>query len=400
MKIKLRALRAQPHDNNGSQGVILSDPLGISTSTMFFPGVVVFLLSLMDGTRDAGGIRAGFQLHTGIPVSQDQVNDVIQKLDDAVFLDNEHYIKAYTEALNDYRSAPSRPPILAGQCYPAYSNKINLFFKQYFSRIEDSRESKNVRGLISPHIDFQRGGDIYARVWAAAKTAVTEADLIVILGTDHNEGEGRITLTCQSYETPFGIIQTDTKLIEELAKIIGKEAAFEFELNNRGEHSIESAIVWIQYLLDKAQTKVLPVLCGSFHNFFQAGISPLRSPTIALTVEFLRKLAGERRVLFVAAADMAHQGPAFGDPFPLDIVGYAKMNSDDEGILKLIGDGTAEEFYAEIARDCDKRHICGVSPIYIMKSIIPDVRGKLVGYAQCPASEDGTSQVSICGMIF
>ena len=34
-----------------------------------------------------------------------------------------------------------------------------------------------IRGLVSPHIDYQRGGLVYAQVWRAAAQAAREAEL-------------------------------------------------------------------------------------------------------------------------------------------------------------------------------------------------------------------------------
>jgi len=54
----------------------------------------------------------------------------------------------------------------------------------------------------------------------------------------------------------------------------------------------------------------------------------------------------------------------------------------------------------EVRTDGDQRRICGIPPIYVTLAVLAGMDGTVTGYAQCPASEDGTSIVSICGMVY
>jgi len=44
--------------------------------------------------------------------------------------------------------------------------------------------------------------------------------------------------------------------------------------------------------------------------------------------------------------------------------------------------------------------ISGLPPTYVALRLMGAVEGELAGYAQCPADDEGTSVVSICGMVF
>ena len=223
--------------------------------------------------------------------------------------------------------------------------------------------------------------------------------MVIILGTDHVDGKGSITLTTQDYETPLGVMPTDKGIVKEFADELGDDA-FVSELNHWGEHSIESALVWLQYLLGDKTCLVMPVLCGSFYTFIESGESPLKTKQIAKTVNMIRKLYQRKRTIIVAAADLAHMGPEFGDPIPMDISGRARMTRDDEELIKIICRGDAEDFYSLIQKEKDRRHVCGVPPIYIALASMPAARSIYAGYAICPASPDQTSLVSICGVLY
>ena len=113
-----------------------------------------------------------------------------------------------------------------------------------------------------------------------------------------------------------------------------------------------------------------------------------------------RRLANSQRTVVVAAADLSHVGPVFGDPSPVDIAGRAAVTKQDEELIETMTGGRADDFFSKIAIDGDRRHVCGVPPIYIALSALCGLKGTPTGYAICPASEDGTSVVSICGVLY
>jgi len=259
------------------------------------------------------------------------IENLISELDASTFLDNAHFAQALRSATEEYRRAKSRPPIMAGRSCPgdphelarllqghldaAHSRRVQgevpagvcgcppiLFLspKSGGQGVESaSRDTSDVvadmppwaadiNGIISPHIDFLRGGPVYGRVWAGAAPAVKEAELIVILGTDHNGGEGGITLTRQSYETPWGVVPADQDVVDGIVALAGEDAVFAGELRHRGEHSVEAALIWAHYLMMGKPCCVVPILCGSFESFIHQKVNPSTSSAVSATIEVLR----------------------------------------------------------------------------------------------------------------
>jgi AmmeMemoRadiSam system protein B len=434
----------QPAVHQGQQGILLADPLGISESTLFVPSALAPLLPLMDGSRDLGTLRTGFELRTGIPLSPSVIENVISELDASMFLDNASFAQAVEAATEEYRRAQSRPPIMAGRSCPGDARGLASLLQSHLDEarvrrvqgevpagglgvspnspllpprmwdrgLKASHETiseevtaqpawaSDIKGIISPHIDFLRGGPVYGKVWAAAAPAVKDAELIVILGTDHNGGEGEITLTRQSYETPWGIVPTDRETVDKIAALAKEDTVFGGELRHRGEHSVEAALIWAHHLRRARACRVVPILCGSFEPFIRQNVNPSTSSAVSATIEVLREAAGRRRTIIVAAADLAHVGPAFGDLLPLDLAARARLEAQDRRLLEILGKADPEAFLEEVRTDGDQRQICGTPPIYIMLEVLAGMKGTVTGYAQCPASEDGTSIVSICGMVY
>ena len=75
------------------------------------------------------------------------------------------------------------------------------------------------------------------------------------------------------------------------------------------------------------------------------------------------------------------------------------MRSQDQHLLDIMSSGNAEHFFKEILNERNRRHVCGFAPIYLALCVL-DTGGTLLGYEQCPASADGGSLVSICGMLY
>ena len=401
VKPKLREIHMQSAVHQGQQGILLTDPLGISERRLFVPTALAPLLPLIDGSRDLGTLRIGFELRTGIPLSPSVIENLISELDISRFLDNALFAQAVKAATEEYRQARSRPPIMAGRSCPGDPQELAALLQEHLGAMADIPSwAADIKGIISPHIDFPRGGPVYGKAWATAAPAVKEAEVVVILGTDHNGGEGEITLTRQDYETPWGIVPTDQEVVDQIAALAGEDDVFGGELHHRGEHSVEAALIWSHYLTRGKPCQVVPILCGSFESFIRQNVSPSQGRSISATIEVLRQTANKRRTVIVAAADLAHVGPAFGDLLPLDLAARASLEAQDRRLIEVLGKADPEAFFDEIRGDGDQRRICGIPPIFIALSVLSGLAGSPAGYAQCPASEDGTSIVSICGMVY
>ncbi len=404
---KLRAVDARPYMQEGEHYILLQDPLHLTEKMLLVPRALGPALAMCDGTQeDASTLSAALAVRHGMRVAPDMIEDLLAALDGALLLDNTASTQALTQALTDYRDAPFRRPSLAGHSYPAEGEALQRAFDDYLKEVEDDRPpltlpSSSVWGLVSPHIDYQRGGPVYAQVWKRAEAMVRAADLVVILGTDHMGSPGHWTLTRQHYATPLGTLPTPREVVDVFADALGEDAAFAEELHHRSEHSIELAAVWLHYMRGGQPCEVVPVLCGSFRHFVEDSVDAAQDLAIGALVDAFKTVSRGRRVLVVAAADLSHVGPAFGGR-PIDFIGRARLRAADDELIERICAGDAEEFLTAIRRVRDKNNVCGVPPIYLMLRMLghSDVEGELVGYDRCPADGQGTSLVSICGVVF
>jgi hypothetical protein len=406
MQPKLRAVEAHLVRQGGQPAILLRDPLRLSDQAVFLRPQLGLLLELCDGTRDESELRAALAVRAGIRLTPTALEQILAQLDDALLLDNDRFAQAYAAALQEFRAAPSRPPGLAGVSYPADSDGLRSMLQRYIDSAPDTgqqTDDRPIRGLVSPHIDYKRGGSVYAQVWDKVAEAVREAEIAIIFGTDHHSGVEGITLTRQNYATPWGVLPTAQHIVDAMSQAMGEEVAFRDELHHRVEHSIELAAVWLHYLLEERRDnpcEVVPILCGTFQRFVTGSDQPGQDAAISAAMEALRPATASSRTIVVAAADLAHVGPAFGDSYPIDFVGRARLTTADQQLMATICTGDAEVFFQSVKEEQDRRRICGLPPIYLTLGYLDGAKGEVSGYMQCPADQRSTSLVSICGIIF
>ena len=402
---KLRLLEPQLVDYQGQRMIYLHDSLGIARDGALIPQPLAPLLSLCDGTRDISGLSSGLLLRTGNTLPENVIAQIIEQLDDALLLENGAYQDAAADVVRRYREARYRPPSHAGPVYPGDADGLTRAVAEYCNETPVSNDvdvpTGSLVGMLCPHIDYARGHKTYAELWQRAEPSLEDIELVVIFGTDHSGGLGMLTPTRQSYFTPHGVLPTDTEIVDDLAAAIGEKRAYAEEIHHINEHSIELASVWLHHFMGGRSCSVVPILCGSFHHFVAGKGHPWDDERIGAALDYLRCATAERNTLFIAAGDLAHMGPAFGDATPLDAIARAKLSAEDNESMSDICNGDAETFFERSRAESDSRRICGISPIYMMLECLKgeNLRGESMGYDQCPADARGGSVVSIAGAL-
>lgn len=396
---KLRPIDPRPVTHRGRPCLHLRDPLALSDRELVIPQPLAAALAHFDGERDLEHIASAFERRHGLALPIAALRSLVDALDEACLLDNERSAQAQASALLAYRAAPHRPPACAGSTYPAGPSALRRMLNGYLAQAGDAdRARPDARSVFSPHIDYARGGPVYARVWRAAQAAAQAAELAVIIGTDHY-GDDPITLTRQHVATPLGVLPAARPVVDGVADAVGRDAAFRGELRHRVEHSLELPLVWLHHMRGGAPIAVVPVLVGSFHRFMHDGGDPSADPRLGAALDALGHLTRGRRTLVIASGDLAHVGPAFGGR-PLGDASKARLRREDAELLGHVHAGDADGFYRAIAATRNRNNVCGTAPFFLALKLLEAARGEARGYDVCPADEAATSVVSIAGVAF
>jgi AmmeMemoRadiSam system protein B len=256
------------------------------------------------------------------------------------------------------------------------------------------------RGILSPHIDFQRGGPVYT--WSYRELVERSgADTFVILGVAHQYCRRRFALTYKDFETPLGVAPTDRSYVDALAAIAGRDL-FDDELTHRTEHSIEFQVVFLQYLLGgRRDFTIVPILVGSFHDLMERGIDPIRDPEVSRFIEALRTVEAGRgkSVAYIGGIDLCHVGPEFGDASPVDRILQEQVRRFDGEMLDRAAAGDAEGWFRTAGAIGNRWRVCGLAATYTFLHAIGPSRGRLLKYEQA-LDDRRTCCVSFASMAF
>ncbi len=135
--------------------------------------------------------------------------------------------------------------------HEAYVNSSQLYGNLKNAKSSLAANGKIYGGIVSHHFFI---APKIAEFFAGLKDQLIET--IVIVGPNHfGTGEGNIQISEIPYNTPWGVLEPDTKIIESLLKknfITNEEIPFE------KEHSISALVGFIKYYLPKA--KIAPII--------------------------------------------------------------------------------------------------------------------------------------------
>ena len=403
---KLRAINIFPVQSSGQTLLCLQDPQNISEKALFLSPPLYFIVSLFDGQHSILDIQAEYMRKFGEFLYTDKLQEIIGQLDVALFLEGERFQAALGQKEKEFKKASFREAVFAGKSYEADPGRLRAQVEGYFKgangpgSLGEKKGRNGLRGVIVPHIDFQRGGFCYAfghrEIWERSSS-----DCFIIFGTAHTPMENPFCLTRKNFVSPLGTLNVDKELVDAVQSRC-PEDLFRDEGVQRSEHSIEFQCVFLRYLYPEPHPlKIVPILSGSFHEAIDKGVSPMTLKPIQQFIDALREAVSSlgREVCYIASADLAHMGLQFGDREGINEYELRVISQEDQEMLGFAERVDGEGFFSSISREGDRRRICGLPSIYSMLKILDADRGKLLKYDQAFTPETH-SVVSFASLAF
>jgi len=412
-KPKLRSVEAFPIQHDGETLVCLKDPLNLATP-LGVSAVGYFILSHFDGRHSYIDIQEAYAKRFGSLLPSDELRSFIDMLDQYYYLQSDRFGEYRDAVILEFRRLPTRAPAHVGGVYRADAAALTNQLDGYFSVPEGPglpSPQKNLpapKAIVAPHIDFHRGGPAYACAYKSLAES-DGADLYILLGTSHCGGVTPYILTLKDFETPLGLVETDKEFVSRLRSASGQDC-FADEYLHRGEHSLEFQVVFLKYAAQKRAAltgrpekpfKIVPILVSSFHSAVASQTVPEKDSAVATFLQALRELAEQeaRRVCFVAGVDLAHVGRQFGDSEPITDDFLKWVETEDRELVDRLATLDAPGFFHAVAKDQDRRRICGFSPLYSLIHVLDGAQGQHLKYSQAFTPETG-SAVTFTSMIF
>ena len=409
---RMRPVEAFPIQQEGKTLVCLRDPQHFANTLAISP-VVYFILSHFDGKHSLVDIQEAYSRQVGDLLLGEELRQMIDLLDHHYFLYSERFREHQEKIIEEFRRMPARPAAHAGTVYKedalGLRRQLEVHFQQPNGPGNPSlgQGRRAPRAIVAPHIDFHRGGPSYA--WSYRELAESPgADLYILLGTSHCGGENPFTATLKDFATPLGMVETDKEFIQKLQRGYAGDL-FAEEYLHRTEHSLEFQVVYLKYIAERQAEsaggqrpfKIVPILVSSFHPMVQNHSLPEKDPRIGDFLKALRDLVEKesRQVCFVAGVDLAHVGMQFGDQEPMTPDFLQWVEEEDQRLIAKLASLDAPGFFHEIAKDQDRRRICGFSPLYSLIHLLDGARGRNLKYSQAFTRETG-SAVTFTSMVF
>ena len=384
----LRPLSGRRVEHRGRPFVALEDSLGLFNGPFLLP-VEAFqrVVRHFDGRTTLDQIRARMFRETGQGVSMGELETLVERLDRAMVLEGPTF-ESFRET---YSRLEVRTSAMSGRSYPSDPSALKAELDRYFGHPDgagppsgrESASSRPLRAILSPHIDFGRGGPTYS--WAYRELVErSDAEVFVILGVAHQHTKRRFALTRKDFQTPLGTARADRAFVDHLAGAAGPHL-FEDELAHRIEHSIEFQVVFLQHVLGgRRDFSIVPILVGSFHDLMTRGVDPIEDPEVRRMVEALRSAesASAKKVAYIGGIDLCHVGPEFGDSNPVDDATLGQVRAFDEAMLARAARRDPAGWFETAARVENRWRVCGLAATYTMLHAIGPANGRVLRYDQ------------------
>ncbi|MCX5806792.1 MAG: AmmeMemoRadiSam system protein B [Proteobacteria bacterium] len=392
---KIRYIEAHPIQHEGKELVILNDAEGIMENSLIVSKDLVFLLSLMDGTRSLRDIQAEYMKAFGELLYIEHIQKLVEDMDKNLLLLSENFKQHLAGLKETYENDPVRMPFHAGKSYQANRMELLSFLDEMFRTEKKETPYGRITGVLAPHIDYERGAEVYCDTYNSLKGQ--GKSLLIILGTSHYSTEKIWNISLKSFSTPLDVIPNS----EDFCTLIKDNDVLKNYINewpHRNEHSIELQLPLLQFVIQD-DFEILPILTGSLYEYMKGDRDIETDRELKDIIDNFKSVLTRygKPYIIISAADLAHIGAQFGDKYSLDALTLGQSSAKDEELLRCIGNVDADGFFKTIQNEGDRRRICGLTPIYFQLKLLEGSMGKIVSYKQWT---DGQSSVSFAGGLF
>jgi hypothetical protein len=313
-------------------------------------------------------------------IFQTEIESFLNQLDKAYLLDSDLFRERMQKIREEFGGAAKRAFVHGGKCYDTNPWRLSQFIEEVENTLppDDEQGLKHICGILSPHIDIQVAQRTYVGAYRPLKGR--SYDLVILLGVNHNPQDGLYSVSEKNYLTPYGELPADRDLVRDLREKLPKGTLSSDDFGHKMEHSIEFQTLFIHHYL-KNSTPIVPILCGSLHEFILGGENLFGDERYQAMLAALRDVIQrkEGKVLCVAGVDFAHVGLKFGDTLPANAL-LPRTRSNDERILSFLLQGETEKIFENAVETRDQYKICGLPAIILLSDLLQNSHRRLTSY--------------------
>ncbi|GAB6066441.1 AmmeMemoRadiSam system protein B [Aquifex pyrophilus] len=263
-----------------------------------------------------------------------------------------------------------RTPAVAGTFYPSRREELEKLINLLCG--EEPKEKIKAKAVLVPHAGYIYSGRTACEVYKSVEIP----EHVVLLGPNHTGyGEPISVYSGDAWETPFGYVEIDKSLREEVLKF---PYAKQDEYAHLYEHSLEVQLPFLQRYA-KREFKILPIVLAFIDYEVAKSFG-----------RFLGEVLKGKDALIVISSDMSHYIPA------------DEARKKDEILISAMERLNTEELYFKAVQY--NITMCGVVPAVVgieAAKVLGATKGVVIDYTNSGVVTGDYSQVvAYLGMVF
>jgi len=368
---EVRTFQRMALEREGQTFVGLRDPSMISQQMLVLPAEALPIVEHFNGQHSLSEISD----RLGVPMAP--LKDLVQKLDEIGMIWGPTFSRIEDSLRNRYRSDGVFPGAVA-QMWGKDEATTRTTLSALLDAAEDPELGTDITGIVAPHLDAERGSEVYAAAYRAL-VGMAPPDRVVVLGTNHfGQGDG-VVMSPLGFDTPMGRVMPEPAFVESLVASLG-ERLIKDEMDHVGEHSVQLQLPWVRYLF--GDVPVVGALVPD-PNAPMLSDDGARVSFSEFAVALERVIAGAPgRTLVIASSDLSHVGPGFGDPRPVDEAQQDEVERLDREMLGLFAQRDTAAFAGAFAANGNPTRWCSVGNMALAARVVGAESIELIDYRQ------------------
>lgn len=362
-------------DHKGEKFILIEDPYLI-TEPVALPTEYEVVIDLLSKHDDFELIFEKISKYF-IGLKEEQLSYLLQNLESFGLLQTPTY-NFQKQQINNYLNSNVREAKSAGISYPNNKEELEAFIKEI---IGEEKPELKPEAILAPHIDLRLKYESHKVYGEAFKYLhnLTDTKVFILLGTAHYKSSDDLMFTRKNFSTPMGISETDNEVLNHLESKI--DITFD-DISHLPEHSLETHLIFLQYVMGNKDYKILPILTGSFQDYIENKSIPVEESKLLQTLDVIKKYYHNNNVRYsiLSSGDLSHVGKKFGDDSPaLDF--FDEVKTSDKRLIERLSSGAKDSFLNEIINISDKYRVCGTAPFHTALELTNNSRVKPLEYS-------------------
>lgn len=350
--------------------IVVNCMLGLSKEpTLIHSSMAQALAGLLMGVPET---EFKYFLAKSFPIKQ--VSEFVEMLDRLKLLESEEVDKEITDLKRQYISLQEREPWLQGKSFPEDRSSRIQYINELLAQVDQEKKFE-ADAIILPHIDFQRGWQVYAETIKSVKIPARKR-FAVLIGTDHKAGSNLVAVCNKPYKIDGFRIDIDYSGVQFLTERAG-DWILEDMIHHKTEHSLEITLPFLETVWSD-HIKAIPILVGAVEQY-RKHEELARDPQFSRFTNALAEYLSDKlnETVLILGIDFSHLGRSFGDPFEISDELLVNTQQFDSNVKLSFEEQKSVFLFDNFVADNLRQKVCGFSTMVLLREVFDKLGVKI-----------------------